>query len=76
MTETHIVNSGFITQPEFVWLEELFTSSDTYLIQTDGTLFPINIVSTEFVRKNKGNRQIFNIELSYTYSNNIRLLQG
>lgn len=76
MTETHICNSGFLNDPEFVWLEELYTTNDAYLIEPDGTLFPINIVATEFVRKNKGNRAITNIELTYTYSNNIKLLNN
>ena len=76
MVETHIVNTGFISQPMFVWLEELYTTNDAYLIQTDGTLFPINIVNTEFVKKTKGNKSIFNIELTYTYSNNIKLLNN
>lgn len=76
INETHIVNTGFITQVMMVWLEELFTTNDAYLIQTDGTLFPINIVSTEFVRKTKGNKSIFNIEMTYSYSNNIKLLNN
>lgn len=76
IVETHIVNSGFLNDPEFVWLEELYTTNDAYLIQPDGTLFPINIVGAEFVRKNKGNRSITNVELTYVYSNNIRLLNN
>jgi len=76
IVETHIVNTGFISQPMFVYLEELYTTNDAYLIQTDGTLFPINIVNAEFVRKTKGNKQIFNIELTYTFSNNIKLLNN
>lgn len=74
IVETHIVNSGFINYPEFVWLEELYTTNDAYLIQEDGTLFPINIVGNDFVRKTKGNKSMYNLELTYTYSNNIRLL--
>lgn len=76
ITETHIVNSGFLNDPEFVWLEELYTTNDAYLIEPDGGLFPINIVGTEFVRKNKGNRAITNVELTYVYSNNIKLLNN
>ena len=71
--ETHIVNSGYINFPEFVWLEELYTTNDAYLIQEDGTLFPINIVGNDFVRKTKGTRTMYNLELTYVYSNNIRL---
>lgn len=76
INETHIVNSGYINYPEFVWLEELYTTSDAYLIQEDGTLFPINIVGNDFVRKTKGNKTMYNLELTYSYSNNIRLLNS
>ena len=57
-----------------VWLEECYTSPEVYLIETDGSLFPINITSTEYIRKNKGNKEIVNLELTYTYSNNIKLI--
>ena len=76
ITETHIVNSGFLNDPEFIWLEELYTTNDAYLINTDGTLFPIIINGTEFVKKTKGNRSITNIELTYSYANNIKLLDN
>jgi len=76
ITETHIVNSGYINFPEFVWLEELYTTNDAYLIQADGTLFPINIVGNDFVRKTKGTKTMYNLELTYVYSNNIRLLNS
>jgi len=55
------------------WLEELFTSSDVYYIETDGRLFPIVITSTEYQRKNKGNRELINVELSYQLSNTIKI---
>jgi len=74
MTQTVIVNSGFINQPDFMFLEELYTSNDVYEIQTDGTLFPVNIVNTEFIRKIEGNKTLTNLELTYVYSNNITLL--
>jgi hypothetical protein len=76
IAETAVVNSGFISQPMMVWLEELYTTNDAYLVQTDGTLFPINIVGAEFVRKTKGNKSMVNMELTYTFSNNIKLLNN
>lgn len=76
MKETHILNSGFLNDPEFVWLEELYTSNDVYLIDENANLIPINIVATEFVRKSKGNRSIVNLELTIAYSNNIKLLNS
>jgi phosphopantetheine adenylyltransferase len=74
MVETHVINSGFLNQPDFMYLEELYTSNEVYEIRQDGGLAPINIVNTEFVKKNKGNRDITNIELTYIYSNNLSLL--
>lgn len=73
MTETHIIYTGFLNQPDFMFLEELYTSNEVYEIQKDGNLRPINIVDTNFIRKNKGNKNIVNLELTYTYSNNISL---
>lgn len=74
MAQTVVVNSGFINHPDFQFLEELYTSNLVYEIQTDGSLYPINIINTEFERKIEGNRTIFNLELTYVYSNNIKLL--
>jgi len=73
ITETHVINTGFVNQATMVWLEEVYTSPEVYLIETNGTLFPVNITSTDYIRKNRGNKEIINLELTYTYSNNIRL---
>jgi hypothetical protein len=69
-----IVKSGFLNQPDFQYLEELYTSNDVYEIQPDGGIYGVNIVNTEFIRKIQGNRTLFNLELSFVYSNNIQLL--
>ena len=74
MTQTVVVNSGFVNQPTFEWLEELWTSNQVYEIQTNGGLYPINIINDTFERKIEGNRTIYNLELQYVYSNNIKLL--
>jgi len=74
MVETVIVNSGFVNQPTFQWLEELYTSNLVYEITTEGGLAPVNILNTEFEKKIQGNRTIYNLELQYVYSNNIKLL--
>lgn len=74
MAQTVLVNTGFVNQPTFEWLEELWTSNEVYEIQSDGGLWPVNILNTEFERKIQGNRTIYNLELQYTYSNNIKLL--
>lgn len=74
MTETVIVNTGFVNQPTFQWLEECWTSNLVYEIQPNGGLYPINIINTEFEKKLQGNRTVYNLELQYVYSNNILLL--
>lgn len=74
MTETIVVNTGFVNQPTFQWLEECFTSNSVYEIQENGALYPVNILNTEFERKIEGNRTLFNLELQYVLSNNIMLL--
>lgn len=74
MTETHVINTGFLNQPDFMFLEELWTSNEVYEITPDGGLRPINVINTEFLRKNQGNRTITNLELTYIYSNNIALI--
>lgn len=74
MAETHVINSGFLNQPDFMFLEEVYTSNQVFEITDDGGLRPINIVNKEFTRKNKGNRTITNIELTYVYSDDITLI--
>jgi hypothetical protein len=57
-----------------MYLQELYTSNQVYEIREDGGLRPINVINREFTIKNKGNRTITNIELTYVYSNDITLI--
>ena len=74
MFETHVINSGFLNQPDFMYLQELYTSNEVYEILPNGGLRPIVVTNTEFSIKNKGNREITNIELTYVYSDDITLI--
>ena len=74
IVETHVINSGFIPQSDMVYLQELYTSDDVYEIKPNGTLMPINVQNAEFIIKNKGNKDLVSLELTYTYSNNARML--
>lgn len=71
--EVHVVNTGFVDTATMNWMEELITSPEVYYIETDGRLFPIVITSTEFQRKNRGNRELINVEITYQLSNTIRI---
>lgn len=73
MVETHVLNTGFINFPEFQYLEGLYTTPDVYIIEGDGSLTPIVITSTDYIRKNRGNRNLVNLELTYDYANNLKL---
>jgi len=73
MTETHVVNTGFINIPDFQYLEGLYTSPQVYIIESDGTLNPVVVMTTDFVRKTRGNTNVVNLELSYQYANNLKL---
>lgn len=73
ITETHVINTGFINFPDFQFLEGLYTSPDVYIVDENNTLTPIVITSTDFIRKNRGNTNIVNLELSYQYANNLKL---
>ena len=75
INETHVINTGFINQPDFMFLEELYTSNQVFEIKPNGVPRPINVVNAEFLRKIKGNRSIVNLELTYVYSNNISLME-
>jgi hypothetical protein len=74
MAETIVANTGFLNQPDFMFLEELWTSNEVYEIQPDGGLYGVNILNTDFIKKIEGNRTLYNLELTYVYSNNIKLL--
>ena len=74
IVETHVINSGFLSQSDMVYLQELYTSDDVYEVKHNGKLFPINVQNAEFVIKNKGNKDLVNLELTYSYSNNARML--
>jgi len=57
-----------------MFLQELWTSDQVFEIKEDGTPRPINVINSDFIIKNEGNRTVYNLELTYVYSNNIRLL--
>lgn len=71
--ETHVVNSGFINYPDFYFLEGIYTSPNVYIIETDGTLNPVVITSTDYIRKIRGNTNLVNLELTYEYANNLKI---
>lgn len=60
-----IIKSDWITEEESIWLHELITSPDVYMV-IDGReeLIPINIIDTEYQVKQFAKDQLFNLQLT------------
>lgn len=71
-TETYEINTDWVTENEIVWLEQLFTSPDVYVIRNN-ELHPIIITDTSYETKNVFRDQIFNLTLNFKYAYNINL---
>jgi len=61
------INSDWLSEDVYNWLEELVTSPDVYV--DNGTyLQPINITNASFEQKKTVNQKLFNLTLEYTIS--------
>src|SRR3990167_2287511 len=56
-----IMESDWIDEDAFTWLEELFTSPEAYIDDTTHGLLPINLTKTKIDRKNHANDKLLNI---------------
>ena len=59
------VTSDWISDVESVWLEELITSPEVFVINSDGTATPIILDESNFEVKNSLNDKLFNYSFSY-----------
>lgn len=57
--------SDWVTDEEAAWLEELFTTNEAYVINSDGTATPIIIEDTTYDIKKSLNDKLFNLSISY-----------
>ena len=81
--ETIKVNTAFLTDEEAIWLEELFTSPDVYILQGYETsdlggyinkyVEPCIVSSNTYVRKTKANDKLVQYTLNIERSNNINI---
>lgn len=81
--ETFTLNSNWITEEEAIWLEELMTSPEVYLLEyingygyndTRGAVrTPIIITNTSYEVKTSLRDRIFNIVINYKLANPINL---
>lgn len=69
LDDTITINSDWITESESIWLEQLVTSPDVYIY--DGSnLVSVNITDSSYQTKYEASQQLFNLVISFTYSQN------
>jgi hypothetical protein len=69
LDDTITINSDWITEAESIWLEQLVTSPDVYIY--DGNdLVSVNITNSSYQTKYVASDQLFNLVISFTYSQN------
>jgi hypothetical protein len=71
--EKMTLNSNWLTENESIWLEELLTSPDVYILTTNNTKLPIIITDTSYEIKTYLRNQLFNLVLNYKFAYDINL---
>lgn len=69
LDDTITINSDWITEAESIWLEQLVTSPDVYIYE-GGNLVSVNITNANYDTKYVASQQLFNLVISFTYSQN------
>lgn len=65
--DTLTLRSDFVNEATQNWLEELVTSPDVYVLR-DGEHIPVNIVSSQFERKQSINEKLFTLTIDVKFS--------
>lgn len=69
LDDTITINSDWITEAESEWLEQLVTSPDVYIYE-GANLVSVNITNANYETKYVASQQLFNLVISFTYSQN------
>ena len=70
---TYSLNSDWVTEYEYSFLEELVTSPNVFIVKSDATLIPINITDTSYQIKTQLRDKLFNMTINYKLSNSINI---
>lgn len=74
---TYSLNSDWISEYDYSYLEELITSPNIYIQMFDETnspyLLPINITDTSYQLKTQLRDKLFNLTINYKYSNPVNI---
>ncbi len=68
--------SDWIDDNTSIWLEEIATSPEVYIINTDGTALPVQPVENSYYRQKMINDRIFNVTYNFTSSWNLNNQRG
>jgi len=69
LNDTITIQSDWITEDESVWLEQLMSSPDVYIYNND-ELVAVNITNSSYQTKYEKSEQLFNLSISFQYSQN------
>lgn len=69
LDDTITIQSDWITEAESIWLEQLVTSPDVY-IYDGNNLVSINITDSSYATKYVASDQLFNLSVTFEYSQN------
>ena len=72
--DSFTISSKFISDKESVWLKELITSPEVYLLDEENLIYiPIIITTTDYTVKNKLNDKLYCISVQFKFSYDINL---
>jgi len=70
---TFSLNSNWISESDYGYLEELVTSPNVYIAESNGNLTPINITDTSYQIKTQLRDKLFNLTINYKLSYSINV---
>jgi hypothetical protein len=69
LDDTITIQSDWITEAESAWLEQLVTSPDVYIYE-GVNLVSVNITDSSYSTKYVASEQLFNLSVTFQYSQN------
>jgi len=70
---TFSLNSNWISEEDYAYLEELISSPNVYIVESNGGLTPINITDTSYQIKTQLRDKLFNLTINYKLSYGINI---
>lgn len=70
---TFSLNSNWVSESDYAYLEELISSPNVYIVESNGELTPINITDTSYQIKTQLRDKLFNLTINYKLSYGINI---